>query len=397
MINDLSIYIHWPFCLSKCPYCDFNSYRLVNLKPDYNLWLDSFLQELSFFRNIISNSNIKSIFFGGGTPSLMEPRMIAIILEYISNLSDLKQSTEITIEVNPTISERSKLEDFKSAGVNRVSIGIQSLIDQDLKMLGRHYNSKQAINTLKHADKIFKNTSFDLLYSRVNQRLINWKQELNQAINTEPKHISLYQLSIEKGTVFYKLYKNGSLKPPNEYEVASLYNWTNSYLTSKGFNRYEITSFSKKNNESVHNLNYWNYGSYLGIGPGSHSRIISNNHVIQDMNLSKAKVISLKMYSKPKTWLQRVRTDGHGIQNLNELKPLSILTEALMMGLRLKKGVSYQILEKLSGLKLADTLNKANLDFYQNLGLVCLQDGRIKLTDKGLSFYNYLTPRLISI
>ncbi|HJD55352.1 MAG TPA: radical SAM family heme chaperone HemW [Rickettsia endosymbiont of Pyrocoelia pectoralis] len=386
--NNLSIYIHWPFCLSKCPYCDFNSHVANSVDHDY--WLISYKKEIEYFKHIIQNKYIKSIFFGGGTPSLMNPKTVEGIINKISSLAIIDEQTEITLETNPTSFETEKFKEFRAAGVNRVSIGVQSLKEDDLKRLGRTHDSLQAIKTIEAANKIFSRVSFDLIYARENQTLNDWQQELTQAMSLATGHISLYQLTIEKGTPFYKLFHDGNLILPNSDLAAEMYEWTNDYLESQKYYRYEISNYVNKGQECVHNLTYWNYNNYLGIGPGAHSRIYSNHLSISEDPIA---VSAIMMWHKPEKWLETVNNKGNGIQTNAQLTKQEMIEEILMMGLRLSKGINIKTLEQKIEAKLEDILDMNNLQHYQKLDLIRL-DENIYLTDKGLMLHSYIVPRL---
>nr|WP_253310057.1 radical SAM family heme chaperone HemW [Rickettsia endosymbiont of Ceutorhynchus assimilis] len=380
----LSIYIHWPFCLSKCPYCDFNSH--IANKIDHNLWLKSYEKEIEHFTDIIQNKYIKSIFFGGGTPSLMESFVVEGIISKIKEIANIDDQTEITLETNPTSFEANKFQSFKLAGVNRVSIGVQSLREDDLKKLGRQHDAAQAIKTIEAARKIFPKISFDLIYARSDQTLKDWQQELKEAMQLASGHISLYQLTIEKGTLFYKLFKEGSLILPNSDKAAEMYEWTNYYLESNNYFRYEISNYALPNHECIHNLAYWHYDNYLGIGPGAHSRIIEDS--------KQATSYSMMMRHKPEKWLQAVNELNVGIQSKIKLSLQEMIEEILMMGLRLKDGININSLEQKTGMKLTNILDTKLLNYYQTLNLIKL-DNNIYLTDKGLMLHSYIVPRLI--
>ncbi|ABV74571.1 coproporphyrinogen III oxidase [Rickettsia akari str. Hartford] len=382
MADDLSIYIHWPFCLSKCPYCDFNSHVASTI--DHNQWIKSYETEIEYFKNIIQNKYIKSIFFGGGTPSLMNPVLVELIINKINNLAILDNRTEITLETNPTSFETEKFKAFKSAGINRVSIGVQSLKEDDLKKLGRTHDALQAIKTIEQANGIFPRVSFDLIYARSGQKLKDWQEELKQAMQLANGHISLYQLTIEKGTPFYKLFNEGNLIVPHSDAAAEMYEWTNHYLASKKYFRYEISNYALANQKCLHNLTYWHYNSCLGIGPGAHSRIIEPS----------GSVAAIMMWHKPEKWLDSVKTKNVGIQTNAKLTHQEIIEEILMMGLRLSKGINISTLEQKINAKLMDILDMNNLKHYQALDLIKL-DKNIYLTDKGLMLHSYIVPRLI--
>ena len=381
-LKDLSIYIHWPFCLSKCPYCDFNSHVAGTI--DHNQWLESYRIEIEHFNQIIQNKHIKSIFFGGGTPSLMNPIVVEGIINKISKLATINKQTEITLEANPTSFETSKFKAFKAAGINRVSIGVQSLRENDLKKLGRTHDVIQAIKTIETANTIFPRVSFDLIYARSGQILKDWQEELKQAMELVSGHISLYQLAIEKGTTFYKLFKDGNLTVPHSDSAAEMYEWTNHYLESKKYFRYEISNYALEKHECLHNLTYWNYNSYLGIGPGAHSRIIDNSNSVS----------AIMTWYKPEKWLDVINTKNTGIKSNTKLTHQEIIEERLMMGLRLSKGINIATLEQKINAKLENILNINNLKHYEKYDLIKL-DKNIYLTDKGLMLHNYIVPRLI--
>ncbi|OZG31990.1 radical SAM family heme chaperone HemW [Rickettsia endosymbiont of Culicoides newsteadi] len=428
MKEPLSIYIHWPFCLSKCPYCDFNSH--VSDKVDHNDWLKCYELELNHFKDTIGHKYIKSIFFGGGTPSLMKPFVVEGIISKIANLATIDEYTEITLETNPTSFETEKFKDFRLAGINRVSIGVQSLVENDLKSLGRQHDVGQAIKTIETARRIFPRISFDLIYARSNQTLKSWQDELTNAMQLASGHISLYQLVIEKGTLFYKLFNDGNLTIPSSDQAADQYEWTNLYLKSQGYFRYEISNYAILGHECKHNLTYWQYNNYLGIGPGSHSRVnmydivnsgefgarndgatpISNRRATSDNvhNFSSidysdftSNLYSIMMWHKPEKWLQTVKSLGCGVQHINKLSMQEITEEMLMMGLRLEKGINIDLIQKRTSKQLFEILDIQKATYYKKLGLLQWDEelgdkGHINLTDKGLMLHSYIVPRLFS-
>jgi putative oxygen-independent coproporphyrinogen III oxidase len=370
--------------LSKCPYCDFNSHVVDQV--DMGLWASSFEKELDYFRDIIQGKYIKSIFFGGGTPSLMEPFVVDRIIKKIASLANIDDLTEITLETNPTSYETSKFHDFKAAGINRVSIGVQSLNEVDLKLLGRKHDVKQAIDTIESARRLFPRISFDLIYARTNQSIKDWQNELTNAMQLASGHISLYQLVIEKGTPFYKLFNEGLLTIPHSDQAADMYEWTNLYLKSQNYIRYEVSNYSLLGHECKHNLAYWQYDNYLGIGPGAHSRV----------NMQET-LHSIMMWHKPTKWLQEVSNNGSGIQNINKLSKIEMIEEMLMMGLRLERGIDTNYLENKTGRKLFEIINIKVASYYKSLGLLTWdnEEANIKLTDKGLMLHSYIVPRLL--
>ncbi len=267
----LSFYIHYPFCKSKCPYCDFNSHISSNI--DLGAFLKAYFNEIEFFAKNAKNRQISTIFFGGGTPSLMPTYFVDEILRKISKHFQIENHCEITLEANPTSFESAKFQEFKKAGINRLSIGIQALNDEDLKFLGREHSSKEAMQTIENARKIFDNFSFDLIYARPKQNLQNWQKELELALSFDTKHLSLYQLTIEKGTPFFKDFRDKKFEMPSENLSAEFYETTNEIMAQNGFLHYEISNYCKKNFECKHNLIYWRGLDYAGVGAGAHSRI----------------------------------------------------------------------------------------------------------------------------
>ena len=334
MVKDLSIYIHYPFCKSKCPYCDFNSHIVTDISIDK--YANAYKKELDYFKNITGKRNIKSIFFGGGTPSLMQAQLIENILAHINNLWNISKNCEISLEANPTSSEYNKFQTFKSLGINRLSLGIQALNDDDLKFLGREHSAKEAMQAINMAYKNFDNFSFDLIYARPKQDLQSWQEELTTALNIGTPHLSLYQLTIEKGTPFFKQYKNGNFTLPNNHNQEKLYDLTNEICQKFNLELYEISNYSKKNYHSIHNLNYWNYGDYIGIGAGAHSRV--QDH--QEQRLA------IYNYHLPEKWLNHIEKNNHAMQQRNILTQDEILNEIILMGLRTKYGVTKNILQK---------------------------------------------------
>ena len=278
-MNKLGIYIHWPYCISKCPYCDFNSHKIENYNP--NDWLVAYKNQIKYFKDYLTtqnfrNKNISSIFFGGGTPSLMQPKLIEQILFFINKLFNFEKNIEITLETNPTNLELNKVNDFKLAGVNRISLGVQGLNDVDLKYLGRLHNSSDTFNILDVMQRKIDNISVDLIYALSCQNLETWNSELQIFLDRfSIKHLSAYQLVIEKGTKFYDLFKKGELKTVSDNIYKQFYFSTKNILKENKFDQYEISNFSKPNFFSKHNTIYWKSENWIGIGPGAISRIWS--------------------------------------------------------------------------------------------------------------------------
>ncbi|MBU6338363.1 MAG: coproporphyrinogen III oxidase [Rickettsiales bacterium] len=368
--KNLSIYIHYPFCKSKCPYCDFNSH--VKSQIDHERFLQGYLRELEFFVKKLPNRKIKTIFFGGGTPSLMPLFLPEKILEKISNLWTIDKNCEITLEANPTSSESSKFKDLRNVGINRLSLGIQALNDGNLKFLGREHSASEAITTIEMAAKIFDNFSFDLIYARPKQSLESWKNELLQAINFGTKHLSLYQLTIEKGTKFFREFHDKKFTLPDEHLAAEFYEMTDEITTQAGFKTYEISNYAKKNYECKHNLVYWRGEDYLGIGAGAHSRI----YLEGDKERS-----AITMLHEPLSWLKKVEEFGAGIQKEEKISTNELLEELILMGLRLKEGIDEEIFKIHFNKKLKDIFNFEKLETLANQGLINLSENQIKIPD----------------
>lgn len=323
--NQIGLYIHWPFCKSKCPYCDFNSH--VEDSIDQDQWLQAYKMQLDNFKNYLHNNTIKTIYFGGGTPSLAPISVIEGILRYIyeKDSFNLAHDAEITLEANPTSVEVEKFKLLKSCGINRVSIGIQSLREKYLKFLGRNHSQTESLKALDAAKKYFNNTSFDLIYCLPQQSIEEWMKDLEYAVSILDKHISLYQLTIEKGTKFYKqYYHNNAFEMPSDEVSENFYTQTLHFLKDKGIYRYEVSNYAKEGFESKHNLIYWNYGKYLGIGPGAHSRILNSSN----------QNIALIMHHNPKKWLRCILDGEDGIQSSSIISQQQTLEEKVMMGLR---------------------------------------------------------------
>ncbi len=382
-MKPISIYIHWPFCLSLCPYCDFNSH--LSDKIDNQIWINAYKKEIDYFVNKIKNRSIKSIFFGGGTPSLMNPGIVSEIIQKLSKIGNISTNTEITLEANPSSYETEKFQEFKSAGVNRVSIGVQSLQEEQLKILGRKHSVQEAIKAIESASNIFDRYSFDLIYSIPNQNLSEWEKELKFALSFANGHISLYQLTIEKGTPFYKLFRDGKLLLPSNDIAANMYELTNSYLKENQYKRYEISNYAIKNQESIHNLCYWNYDEYIGIGPGAHSRLHESDNIK-----------AIVMLHKPEKWLESVAEYGHGLQSNIDLQRQEIIEEVLMMGTRLESGILQEKFIQITKSNFKDNLNLKTTNHYVKQGLVEINDKYLRLTNKGLMLHNYLVPRMLS-
>ncbi len=386
MLNSLSIYIHYPFCKSKCPYCDFNSH--VRKQINHQDFLRAYEKELDFFAAKIGKRKVNTIFFGGGTPSLMPISLVEGILKKITNLWQVTDDCEISLEANPTSFEASKFQDLKKVGINRLSIGIQALNDQDLKFLGREHSSSEAISTIKTAAKIFNNFSFDLIYARPNQSLKSWEEELKQAIEFGTKHLSLYQLTIEKGTKFYSQFLRKEFEIPDENLAADFYDLTNQITSEAGFKLYEISNYSKKTFECRHNLTYWQGGDYLGIGAGAHSRIYFEKEKERS---------AITMLSEPNSWLKKVEDFGAGIQKLEKISQQELLEELILSGLRLFDGIDNSVFQKHFGKNISEIFNLSKLQKLTNQDLLVLGDDSIKIPAQARLLTNSIISKVCEL
>ncbi|MDX2082992.1 MAG: radical SAM family heme chaperone HemW [Rickettsiales bacterium] len=380
MHQALSIYIHYPFCKSKCPYCDFNSHVRDNV--DYENFLCAYEKELEFFAAKISPRQVKSIFFGGGTPSLMPIFLVEGILKKISQLWIIADDCEITLEANPTSFEAAKFKDLQQIGINRLSLGIQALNDDDLKFLGRQHCAKEAIATIEIAAKIFDNFSFDLIYARPRQTVKSWCEELICAINFGSNHLSLYQLTIEKGTKFFSEFKQKKFQIPDENLAAQLYEKTYEITANAGLELYEISNYAKKDFQSRHNLSYWQGEDYIGIGAGAHSRIYFKNELQRS---------AIAMICEPLAWLKKVENFGVGIQKLEKITASDLEDELILMALRLKEGLSEKFFYQHFQKKLSEIFDFEKLKKLENQGLITTNDHQIKICDD----YRLLTNEII--
>jgi oxygen-independent coproporphyrinogen-3 oxidase len=367
--NDLfGVYVHWPFCASKCPYCDFNSH--VHRGPfDEQAYVAAYEREIAHAASLTPGRVVQSIFFGGGTPSLMSPWAVESIINSITRHWTVEPKAEITLEANPTSVEVDRFKGFRSAGINRVSLGVQSLRDKPLADLGRRHTVDEAIAAVRIAQSVFERSSFDLIYGRPNQTLEDWEDELKEGLWLAQGHISLYMLTIEQGTRYFDLHKAGKLIMPNEDLAADFYELTQELTAQAGMPAYEISNHARPGQESEHNLLYWRYGEYAGIGPGAHGRLLINNQ--------RHATATEKM---PFDWQKKVVTNGHGLVTDDVLTWEEQGDEFLVMGLRLREGISPQRFTALSGRK----INQRQIDDLKGYGFVeTLPNGNIRVTDRG--------------
>jgi oxygen-independent coproporphyrinogen-3 oxidase len=331
------VYIHWPFCAAKCPYCDFNSH--VRHQPvDQERFARAFAAELATMRERSGPREVTSVFLGGGTPSLMKPETVGAVLDAVAANWNVAPNAEVTLEANPSSVEADRFRGYRAAGVNRVSLGVQALNDPDLRFLGRLHNVAEALKAIGLARAIFPRMSFDLIYARPHQAPEAWAAELEEAIGHAADHLSLYQLTIEEGTPFHALHAASKFSIPDADHAAELYRVTQEVTQARGLPAYEISNHARPGAESRHNLIYWRYGEYVGIGPGAHGRFVEHGRRIV--------TIAEKM---PETWLNLVEARGHGITGGERLTRSEEADEFLLMGLRLAEGIDVDRYETLAG------------------------------------------------
>lgn len=381
----LALYVHWPWCLAKCPYCDFNS-RAIDA-PDVNdaAYRKAITQELNHYADLTSGRPLSSIFFGGGTPSLMAPDTVAHVIETASSLWGLEKTCEITLEANPTSIEAAKFRGFKDAGVNRVSIGVQALNDKDLQILGREHSAIEALRAVDIAGAIFNRFTFDLIYARPEQGIAEWEDELSQALAIGSDHISLYQLTVEPGTEFFRR----RVPEAGEDLAVELYNLTQELTNDAGLGAYEISNHARKGSESRHNMTYWTGGDYIGVGPGAHGRITRPNANGTQVTSATHQI------ADPARWLSGVKDRGHGTAKVRALPALERATELLLAGLRLPVGINRARFASQVGFDISEALDPQGLDMLTEQKLVTLDDHALKVTDAGRLTLNAILERLL--
>ncbi len=362
--TDLALYIHWPFCVSKCPYCDFNSH--VRETVDQDVWRDALLADLAHEAALLPGRRLTSIFFGGGTPSLMPPSTVAALIDAAARHWAFAPDVEITLEANPSSVEAARFADLARAGVNRASLGVQSLDNAALKFLGRAHGLDEALMALGTAQSAFARVSFDLIYALPGQRESAWRVELQEALSFGASHLSLYQLTIEPGTRFAAMAARGDLVPADPDFAATLYELTQEMTAAAGLPAYEISNHARPGEESRHNLTYWRYGAYAGVGPGAHGR--------------RDGVATLR-HKKPENWLAALARNGHGLAEETPIAPLDQGAEALLMGLRLREGVDLDRIAAFGG---RDPVDRAAVKRLTTQGLLARQDERLSVTPSGM-------------
>ncbi|MDX1923124.1 MAG: radical SAM family heme chaperone HemW [Alphaproteobacteria bacterium] len=387
-MKPLALYIHWPFCLAKCPYCDFNSH--VNARIDERRMVNALLSEMRYWHERINARPLTSIFFGGGTPSLLAPSNVALLLNEAQKCFGFAADIEITLEANPTSSEAEKFKGFEAAGINRLSIGVQSLNDADLKALGREHSVAEAIGAIEMAQRIFRRHSFDLIYARKNQTLQQWEHELRDALKLAAAHLSLYQLTIEPGTVFAQKTAAGQRFTAQDDVADEMYRLTQDICADAGLPAYEVSNHARRGEESRHNLSYWHYDEYIGIGPGAHGRVRMGRVSINDH------YFSTNTLRAPEMWLREVEAKKIGLETQTELSQKDQKTEHLLMNLRLFSGIDKADWQVRYGEPLDAFLNKANKNFYISEHFLIEDDKVLRATPQGMMMLNALTEKLVA-
>ena len=367
--SPLALYVHWPFCVTKCPYCDFNSH--VRATVDDAAWRTALLADLAHEAAKLPGRRLASIFFGGGTPSLMPPATVSAIIDAATRHWPATDDIEITLEANPSSVEAARFAGFAAAGVNRLSLGLQALDDADLKALGRPHDLAQGLAALDVAQRHFARVSFDLIYDRPGMTTQSWEAELTRALGFGTDHLSLYQLTIEAGTRFAALHAKGQLTLPDSDTSADLFEMTRAMTAAAGIPAYEVSNHARPGSESRHNITYWAYGDYAGIGPGAHGRRMG---------------IATERLKKPEAWLAAVAASGHGMASELALTPSERATEALVMGLRLGSGIDAGYFEARTGLPLSEVLRPDRVARIVSQGLLEQDSNGLRLTLAGQPF-----------
>ncbi|WP_416831786.1 MAG: radical SAM family heme chaperone HemW [Erythrobacter sp.] len=374
-----ALYIHWPFCAKKCPYCDFNSH--VRDRVDVEAWQAALLVDMRAEAAVAGGESLTSIFFGGGTPSLMPPALVAMLLQEAQILWGFSPDIEITLEANPSSVEAANFADLALAGINRVSLGVQSLEDETLQWLGRLHGAEEALKALETAQKHFERVSFDLIYALPDQSPEQWEAQLNRALGFGTSHLSLYQLTIEPGTRFETDVRLGRFTPLDDDRAADLYALTRQITGAAGLPAYETSNHARPGEESRHNLTYWRYQDYAGIGPGAHGRRGG---------------FATVRHKKPENFLKAVSERGHGIAEQTTLSQDELISEALLMGLRLAEGIDLAALEWRFERPRSTMLNAKALATYTDLGFVWQRGSRIGVEPQGMGVLNTLIEALVA-
>jgi putative oxygen-independent coproporphyrinogen III oxidase len=378
-MSGFGIYVHWPFCTAKCPYCDFNSH--VRSRIDENGWIDAIVRELEWVAGLQGAERpiVETVFFGGGTPSLMQGSSVQRTLDTIARLWRTANDVEVTLEANPASADAARFRDYRAAGVNRLSLGMQALNDRDLKMLGRLHDVAEARAALKLATANFDRVSLDLIYARPDQTLDAWRKELEEALAFGTEHLSLYQLTIEPATPFYQLHRSGALKVPDEGLAADLFELTQEVTAAAGRPAYEISNHARPGAEARHNLLYWRYGTYAGVGPGAHGRLELDG-----------RRVATETEKLPERWRELVARHGHGLREQMPIASEDAAREQLLMNLRLREGIDLDAYCERWG-RCVDSKRMAAL---VEQGLLRLEGERLRATPRGRLLLNSVIAAL---
>lgn len=380
MSTPLALYIHWPFCISKCPYCDFNSH--VRESVDQDAWRAALLADMAHETALTPGQKLSSIFFGGGTPSLMPPATVAALIDAAAQHWGFADNIEITLEANPSSVEAARFADLALAGVNRVSLGLQSLDDAALVFLGRAHSVAESLQALEIAQQHFARVNIDLIYARPDQTADAWDAELQQALALGTDHMSLYQLTIEAGTRFETLVRTGHFVPADDDDAATLYELTQDRTSAAGMPAYEISNHAQPGDESRHNLSYWRYDDYIGIGPGAHGRRLNS---------------ATQRHKKPENFLSGIARNAHGIVSEDALDGPSRATEALLMGLRLAEGIDLARLAARTDVPADSLLDLDAVDKIARLGLIKRVGDHVTVTPQGMPLLDAILPQIVNV
>lgn len=373
-----ALYIHWPFCVSKCPYCDFNSHVRDQIDPA--AWQAALFADMAAEAAVTDRRPLTSIFFGGGTPSLMPPSLVAQLIARAQAHWGFAADIEITLEANPSSVEAARFADLAAAGVNRVSLGLQSFHDDTLRLLGRAHDAREGLAALDTAQRHFARVNFDLIYALPDQSISDWETDLRRALALGSEHLSLYQLTIEPGTRFETLVRTGALTPKDGDEAADFYELTDTITAAGGLPRYEVSNHARPGAESRHNLTYWRYGDYIGIGPGAHGR--------------RQGTATLR-HKKPENFLSAIARNGSGLQTAEALSPAEQAREALLMGLRLREGVDLTALAARTGLTTTALIHQHKVTQLQQQDLIWHDAGRLGVTAAGMLLLDHILGEIV--
>ena len=380
MSEPLALYIHWPFCVSKCPYCDFNSH--VRETVDQAAWAAALLADMAYEAALTPGRTLSSIFFGGGTPSLMPPATVAALINAAEKHWGFTDDIEITLEANPSSVEAARFADLAAAGVNRVSLGLQSLDDAALAFLGRAHSVEESLAALDIAQSEFARVNIDLIYARPDQTAAAWEAELARAIGFGTGHMSLYQLTIEPGTRFATLVREGQFVPADDDEAAALYELTQAMTSAAGLPAYEISNHAGVRQQSRHNLTYWRYGDYVGIGPGAHGRRLKN---------------ATQRHKKPENFLSGLARNAHGIVTEEVLEAETRAMEALLMGLRLAEGIDLTDIASRTGVAADGLVDNQAVTDIEKLGLIRQNGTHLIVTLQGMPLLDAILPQIVLV